>query len=51
MSKEGVALAVLVFVVLFCVVGFVMLLQEQIDCHRRGGVYVKGFMTYECLVP
>lgn len=30
--------------------GCFILFQEQHDCHERGGAYVKGFLTYECVV-
>lgn len=29
--------------------GCYILFTEQADCHARGGAYVKGFLTYECV--
>lgn len=37
------------FIVYVFIQGWVLIFQEQKDCSKRGGVMVKGMITYVCV--
>jgi len=42
---------IIILLVVFVLAGLYSLYLDEQICHRRGGAFVKGFMSYECVVP